>query len=517
LPLRKKGEVRMKNRLLLLSFVLVAIMATSIMPMSSAESTMPFSEPTLLDNPDISFGVEPAKEHCLSDWDWCELPEGTVPFNVDMVDAEKVCYDGEGIYVAVLDTGILTDWMNFFPPDTVEIDWSLAKGFTHDYYFDTAVGDFVMGPLRDDRGPFTHDLLNPTPVIGPDNVFYGYFNGTWLQYPAVGPSGWGSGHGTHVQSIITGWKLERDQEFWVRGVAPKVTIIPVLVLDDWLIIDDQWNLYFDHGGTWEMVAAGIKYIGDLADELGIKIIINMSLGGGSPFPLIEDAIDYAINKGVIVIVSAGNEGYTGMDWPGAYPQAISVAAAGWTQEYLRYYTGEPDPWYWWTDDVPERLWTEDPLGNEFQVYLTDFSSRPNPELGQEIYHLDVSAPGAAVRGPYKGYGPTLSVYACVWGTSQAAPHISGIAALILEKRPWIEQCRMEIILKGAGLFNRLTKRFEKERSATVFDIFSFDLLEQTWLREDYGTGLVQADAALFMARIFCRSRSGSHGHWAYIK
>jgi len=404
--------------------------------------------------------------------------------------------------------------MNFFPPDMVEIDWSLAKGFTHDYYFDTTVGDFVMGPLRDDRGPFTHDLLNPTPVIGPDNVFWGYFNGTHINYPPVGPSGWGSGHGTHVQSIITGWKLERDQEFWVRGVAPKVTIIPVLVLDDWLIVDDGTYggyIWVDRGGTDEMVAAGITYIGDLADELGIKIIINMSLGGDSPSPMIEDAIDYAISKGVIVIASAGNTGYAGMDWPGAYPQVISVAAAGWTQEYLRYYTGEPDPWYWWTDDVPERLWTEDPLGNEFQIYLTDFSSRPNPELGQEPYHLDVSAPGAAVRGPYKDYGPTLSGYYCVWGTSQAAPHVAGIAALMLDKCPTMKQMKIEIVMKLAGLFNRLTKWFETERSATIFDIFSSDLLEQTWLREDYGTGLLQADVALMLT--WCRRASAhSLGH-----
>jgi len=46
--------------------------------------------------------------------------------------------------------------------------------------------------------------------------------------------------------------------------------------------------------------------------------------------IIEEAIDYAIEKGVIVIASAGNEGEYGMGWPGAYPEVISVGACGWS-------------------------------------------------------------------------------------------------------------------------------------------------------------------------------------------
>jgi subtilisin family serine protease len=288
-------------------------------------------------------------------------------------------------------------------------------------------------------------------------------------------------------------------EYWVKGVAPKVTIIPVLVLDDWVVFDPEGNGYLYAGGTDEMVAAGIRYIGDLAKAHHIKIVINMSLGGPVPTDIIEDAIDYAICRGVIVVASAGNEGEAGMGWPGAYPQVISVAAAGWTQEYLRYYTGAPDPWYWWTEDVPENLWTTDPLGNEFQVYLTDFSSRPNPELGQRICDLDVAAPGAGVKGPYKDYFDDTWWYYSLWGTSQAAPHVAGIAAMILQDYPKLNQFAMQICLKAAGLSNRLTKLFEESRSATVFDIFSSDLITYTWTWKDYGTGLLQADDALCVA------------------
>jgi hypothetical protein len=56
------------------------------------------------------------------------LPRET-PYWVDMVDAD-VTEDGEGVYVAVLDTGLLEMWPYFF--SEANIAWSLGKGFTHD-------------------------------------------------------------------------------------------------------------------------------------------------------------------------------------------------------------------------------------------------------------------------------------------------------------------------------------------------------------------------------------------------
>jgi subtilisin family serine protease len=508
--LERREKDKMKSKLSILAVAIATMLATSMIQMSTAQA------PPTLERINIGFGVDPAREECFAPWnEWCDLPEGTVPFNVDMVDAEKTCQDGEGIYVAVLDTGLLSNYLDFFPESMVDIKEEWGIGYTHDVWYDpTGEGNwsteyvdgleykFSYKPLRSDRGFINYDDGNPL----------------WSYYPPLDvwfPFPYGSGHGTHVTSIVTGWQLDRtDGQFWVRGVAPKVTLIPVLVLDDWIVFADDGEGWWWSGGTWEMVAAGIRYIGDLAKEHGVKIIINMSLGGSSPSPLEEAAINYAIEQGVIVVASAGNDGYEGMGWPGAFPQVISVAAAGWTQEYLRYGLGTPDPWYWWTDDVPENLWTEDPLGNEFQVYLTDFSSRPNEDLGQEIWHLDVSAPGAGVKGPYKPYGSTQWGYYSVWGTSQAAPHIAGIAALVLDKYPNIEQCKMELILKTSGLFHRLTKWFEEERTATIFDIFTYDLLDQTWLWKDYGTGLVQVDEALWVARLMHarRGRSGWRHH-----
>ncbi len=135
---------------------------------------------------------------------------------------------------------------------------------------------------------------------------------------------------------------------WIKGVAPKATIIPVLVLDAWEVPYPGGVARFT-GGTWEMVSAGIRYVGWLAETYHVKIIINMSLGGSEPDPMIEDAINYAIDKGVIVVASAGNEGEAGMGWPGAYPQVISAAAGGWTEQWIT----KPPQTRWWLNDVPE--------------------------------------------------------------------------------------------------------------------------------------------------------------------
>jgi len=439
--------IKEKNGLKKVSIVLMlVVLAFAMAPIVSATNTGPSSLQLTFDT--MMYREELAYE---LDGDLMVAAESLheeTPFWIDMVDAD-VDNDGEGVYVAVLDTGLLQMWPDFF--SQANIAWELGIGFTHDIWWDDG---FQFGPLRDDRGFITKPLE-------------------------------GSGHGTHVTSTIVGYNYA--DLFWVRGVAPKATIIPVLVLDAWLVPYPEGTAFF-HGGTDEMVAAGIYYVADLAKTLDGPVIISMSLGGADPSPMIEQAINYAIRKKVIVVVAAGNAGYDGMDYPGAYPQVISCAMAGWTEGWIDY------PARWWLYDVAEKLNSPDYWGNNWHLYLDYGSSRPNKDLGQKSWYLDVTAPGCAIVGPHKPYLSPVIGYYYAWGTSMATPHVSGMAALVLQSHPKMRQDTMESILKTAAAGLPLPSD-----GSLAFDVPGY-LYYFEWFGKDWGGGFLQADAALKVAR-----------------
>ncbi|MCO5760394.1 MAG: S8 family serine peptidase [Chromatiaceae bacterium] len=376
------------------------------------------------------------------------LPE-LIPFWVDLVNAEAVRNDGEGVYVAVLDTGLVPLWPFFF--SQANIAEELGKGFTHDVSWDDTLGDIVFGPLRDDRG-FITELA--------------------------------SGHGTHVTSTVVGFNYNDIR--WVQGVAPRATIIPVLVLDGWEVASPYGTLRIT-GGTDEMIAAGIRYVAELSETLDGPVVINMSLGGPDPSPMIEDAINYAIAKGVIVVASAGNNGTDGMGYPGGLAQVISAGAGGWADMFNQ----------GWYADVPEKLNSRDSLGNNSQHYLEDFSSRPNKYLDQKTQDLDVTAPGAWIVGPYRPAFSGALAYYYVSGTSMAAPHVSAIASLVLESKPLLMQAQMEKILSlgASGL------PFSADDAIVAYPYVAEGYYFATWDGGDYGAGLLRADAALKSAKV----------------
>jgi subtilisin family serine protease len=263
-------------------------------------------------------------------------------------------------------------------------------------------------------------------------------------------------HGTHVTSTILGYSLGGTP---VNGVAPMATVIPVKVLNQ-------------NGSGWSsVVARGITYVADLKAEGGplenYPVVINMSLGGSELDTMEQEAIDYAISVGVIIVASAGNEGTAGMGYPGAYEPVISVAASGWVGEWT---SGS-----WWTSNVADPTSPDD-------FYITDFSSR---ELaGQD---LDVAAPGSWIVGPYKINSGNRASYYYLGGTSMASPHVAGIVALMAQKNPGLSAFEVETILETSAI----------PLPAGSRNVVSpYGLVTISWGDDATGAGLATADAAL---------------------
>lgn len=293
-----------------------------------------------------------------------------------------VAYDGNGVYVAVLDTGLLDTWRQYFPQERIAAQF--AKAFNG--------GGGEQGGISEPPNKWEHDQ---------------------------------NSHGTHVTSSILGYSLNGTP---INGTAPRATVIPVKVLNQ-------------NGSGWSsVVAAGIVYVADLkaSGALGnAPVVINMSLGGSVLDAVEKAAIDYAIGEGVIIVASAGNEGDSGMGYPGAYAPVISVAATGWNGQWKPGADGNPGNW-WNADDVPDPTSVSD-------FHIADFSSR---ELaGQD---LDVAAPGSWMVGPYQTQSGKTS-YFYLSGTSMASPHVAGIAALMLQKNAGLQQADVEDILETAAL------------------------------------------------------------------
>ena len=214
--------------------------------------------------------------------------------NLQIGPDRTIGFDGTGVYVAVLDTGLLYSWRQYFPQERIAEEFAIALG----------------------GGGGTQGTVSTQP-------------NKWQQDT--------NSHGTHVTSTILGYSLNGVP---VNGTAPMATVIPVKVLNQ------------NGSGNNSVVARGIVYVANLKanGDLGSSpVVINMSLGDSVPDAMIEAAIDFAIAQGVIVVASAGNAGEAGMGWPGAYPQVISAAASGWIGEWA-----PPGNNNWWNNrDVPD--------------------------------------------------------------------------------------------------------------------------------------------------------------------
>jgi subtilisin family serine protease len=332
-------------------------------------------------------------------------------------------YDGDGVYVAILDTGLLDTWRQYFPQERIATGYARSFG-----------GGGVAGINVSTQPNKWEHSTNP--------------------------------HGTHVTSTVIGYQLGPDE---TNGVAPMAKVIPVKILNQ-------------NGRGWSSVIThGVLYIADLKASGalgGAPVVINMSLGGGSPDVVEQAAIDYAISQGVIIVAAAGNAGDWGMIYPAAYQPVISVAASGFVQQWTPCdafgITWGPRDW-WWACDVDEPTSSDD-------FFIPDWSSREHS--GQD---LDVAAPGQWVVGPWQVQMGNIS-YFFAFGTSMASPHVAGIVALMAEKYPALTATAAESILENSAIPMPAGSR-------TVTEIGG-NSVTYSWNADATGHGLATADAAL---------------------
>lgn len=189
-----------------------------------------------------------------------------------------------------------------------------------------------------------------------------------------------SGHGTHVAGIAT---AKTNNSKGIAGGCPDCTLLVAKVLTD-------------QGGFDSDISDGIVW----SAESGAKVI-NLSLGGPEPATILKNAVDYAYNKGAVVVAAAGNSGSNTLDYPAAYSNVIAVAA-------------------------------------------TDANDRRAPFSNYGSY-VDVAAPGvnilSTVPGGYRYYS----------GTSFSSPHVAALAGLLAAQGKSKSAIRLRILSTAKDL------------------------------------------------------------------
>jgi len=186
-------------------------------------------------------------------------------------------------------------------------------------------------------------------------------------------------HGTHCGGIAA---AETDNNRGVAGVCWGCTLMPVKSLNSF------------GGGTDITVGYSIIYAADNGAD-----IISMSIGGPINSSFLEDAVNYAYDKGIVIIAAAGNENNNNFNYPAAYDNVIAVTASRSTDERASFST-----YGYWTD---------------------------------------IAAPGLNI------FSTVINSYNFKSGTSMACPFVAGVAGLLLSDNSDLTNDMIETILKSS--------------------------------------------------------------------
>ena len=281
-----------------------------------------------------------------------------------------------------------------------------------------ATGDGVDVALIDSGVSPVQGLQGPGKVVhGPD-----------LSFESQSPSARyvdGFGHGTHLAGIIAGHDPDVAASASAPataflGVAPDARVLSMKVADR-------------HGATdVSQVIAAVDWVVEHAHDPGMNVrVLNLSFGTDSSQSYLLDplahAVEVAWRSGIVVVTSAGNSGSSSgrLTSPATDPFVLAVGA----------------------DDTNN---TNSLADDEIAAFSSRGDGVRNPDLVAPGMHLQsLRVPGSHLDQSFP-VGAVPSRYLRGSGTSQAAAVVSGVAALLLQQRPWMTPDQVKALLRGTA-------------------------------------------------------------------